>query len=348
MAAASKPDTSKLYDGLSDLYEKAYDLLVHYKKLSKDFSNVKKNLNPSQENSEKKKNEISKNLKFYLGFLAEREKTNLQTNTALANKARNQIRLVGQIRSLRTELAALDKRMKAEKNIDNLYLLDHEKIFLKSKEALRAEKIVLLQRIDRIKLLLKNKLKERFNNYMYSNFDTRYFGEDPDYQNYTGKDIINFLESGPVSEKAAKKSKQINNIKSLENVSNRKTQMEIEIEMIKLESVVKKYNEYEKLFIDKINNIINKERDSDLKRLLFKEVKREKRNNNFVVITDIQGNPVEEKIIDIRRDKFNEFLNSGNTYPKYKKEIAKYKKQIEQLNKKHNYYIKKIDKLKKI
>ena len=54
------------------------------------------------------------------------------------------------------------------------------------------------------------------------------------------------------------------------------------------------------------------------------------------------------EVIDIKRDKFKEFLNSGNTYPKYKKEIARYKKQIDQLNKKHNYILKKIDKLKKI
>ena len=348
MVAVSKPDTSKLYDELSDLYEGAYDLLVGYKKTSKIFSNIKKNLTPSHQNSEKTKNEISKSIKFYLESLKKRERTNLQTNNPLRNQAMYQIQVLDKVKSLQTELAALDKRMKAEKNIDNLYLLDHEKIFLKSKEALRAEKIVLLQRIDRIKSLLKKQLKERFNNYMYSNFDTRYFGEDPDYQNYTGKDIIKFLESGPVSEKAAKKSKQINNIKSLENVSNRKTQMEIEIEMIKLESVVKKYNEYEKLFIDKIEKIINKESDSDVKRLLFKVVKREKRNKNFQVITDNQGNPVEEEIIDIKRDKFKEFLNSGNTYPKYKKEIARYKKQIDQLNKKHNYILKKIDKLKKI
>jgi len=339
------PDTTKFYDELDVLYEEAYDLLVHYKKLSKIFSSTKKNLTPSHENLEKRKNEINKSLKYYLESLAKRQKTNLQTNNPLRNKAMFQIEVVDKLKSLRTELAAIDKRMKTEKNISKDYLLDHEKVYLKSKEVLRARKISLLERINRIKSLLKKQLKDKFKNYIKANFDRRYIGNDPEYK-YTGNHIIKSLESGVISEKAAKKSKQINNIQSLNNVSDRKTQMEIEIEMVKLEEVAKKMNEYEDLFIDKIKKIIDKESNSDVKRLLFEDVKREKRNKNFQVILNNKGKPVEEVITDYKRTALKEFLKSGDTYPKYEKEIAKYNNIVIALFKKHDHILKKIEKLK--
>jgi hypothetical protein len=346
MATGSNSEYSNDEKKLNELYKEGNSLLVSYKKLSKLFSDEKKKKTSSNGNLEKRKEEISKDLKFYLEFLAKREKTNLQTNTPLANKAKNQIRLVTQIRLLRTELAAIDKRMKSEKNINNIYLLDHEKVFLKSKEVLRERKIDLLDKINKLKSLLRKKLKDKFKNYIRENFDSRVFGDDPDYK-FTGKHIIKFLESGPISEKAAKKSKQINDLKSLENVSDRKAQMEIEIEMVKLETVVKKMNEFENLFIDKIIKIIDKENDSDMKRKLFKVVKREKRNQDFKVILNNKGKPIEEEIVDFNKKALKEFLDSGDTYPKYKKEIARFKEIHSNLAKKHENILKKLDKLKK-
>lgn len=345
MAPSSNPDTSNLYNILSKLYEDGNDLLVEYKKISKIFSDRKKNLTNPHENLEKAKKNINKEIKYYLDSLEEVHKRK-NYNVEFRNKAIYQVQVIDKVKLLRAELAAIDKRMKTEKNISKDYLLDHEKVFLKSKQVLRARKIDLLDKINKIKLLLKKKLKEKFKSYIISNFDSRVFGNDPDYKN-NGKRIIKFLEAGEISEKAAKKSKQINDIKSLENVSDRKTQMEIQIEIVKLESVVKKKNEYKNLLIDKIKKIIDKESDSDMKRKLFRLVKREKRNKKFEVITNNQGNPVEEEVVDIRPNAFEEFLASGNTYPKYKKEIARYNEKIDKLDKKQNYILKKIDKLEK-
>ena len=104
---------------------------------------------------------------------------------------------------------------------------------------MKLKKILRAKSINELKLLLKKQLKERFDNYMYSNFDTRVFGDDPDYQDYTGKHIIKFLKAGAISEKAAEKSKQINDLKSLENISDRKAQIELQIELVKLADVKK-------------------------------------------------------------------------------------------------------------
>lgn len=323
MVAASKPDTSKLYNELSKLYENGYDLLVKYKKLSKSFSDKKKNLSPSHENLEKTKKKINQELKNYLDSLEEVHKKK-NSNDDLRKKAIYQVQVIDKVKLLRAELAALNDRMKTEKNNSNQYLLHNEKLFLKSKEILRAKKIDLLDKINRVKLLLKKQLKERFNNYMYSNFDTRVFGDDPDYQNYTGKDIIKFLKSGPISEKAAKKSKQINDLYSLKNVSDRKAQMELQIELVKLGDVQKKYKEYENLFINKIKKIINDEDDDMMKSRLF-TVK-----NNKVVIK-----PTE----------LNEFLNSTTEKSIYQKEIDNYNLKVQKLENKHKMLHRKIAKL---
>jgi hypothetical protein len=344
MAPSSNPDTSNLYNILSKLYEDGNDLLVSYKRMSKIFSDIKKNLANPHENLEKAKKNINKEIKYYLDSLEEVHKRK-NYNVGSRNKAIYEKKVIDQLELLRAELAAIDKRMKTEKNISKVYLLDHEKVFLKSKKVLRVRKIDLLDKINKIKLLLRKKLKEKFEGYIISNFDSRVFGNDPNYKN-NGKCIIKFLKAGEISERAAKKSKQINDLKTLENVSDRKTQMEIQIEMVKLESVVKKKNEYKNLLIDKIKKIIDKESDSDMKRKLFRLVTRQKRNKKFEVITNNKGNPVEEKVVDIRPNAFEEFLDSGNTYPKYKNEIDKYNLKVEKLENKQKMILRKIDKLK--
>ena len=163
---------------------------------------------------------------------------------------------------------------------------------------------------------------------MYSNFDTRVFGgalgEDPDYQNYTGKDIIRFLKAGPISEKAAKKSKQINDLKSIENVSDRKAQMELQIELVKLEDLRKKYKEYENLFINTIKKIIIEEDDHIMKSRLFKQ-----KNNKLV----------------IKLDELDKFIDSTTEKSIYQKEIDKYNLKVQKLGNKHKMLHKKIDKL---
>jgi hypothetical protein len=140
------------------------------------------------------------------------------------------------------------------------------------------------------------------------------------------KRIIKFLKAGAISEKAAKKSKQINDLKSLENISDRKAQMELQIELVKLGDVQKKYKEYENLFINKIMKIIQKEDDDMMKYRLFKVV------NNKVVIK-----PTE----------FDDFLSSTTEKSIYQKEIDKYNLKVEKLENKHKMLVNKINKLQK-
>jgi len=322
MDPSSNPDTSNLVKILSKLYEDANDLLVSYKKISKLFSDKKKNLNNPHENLEKVKKNINKQIKYYLDSIEEVRKRK-SYNIGSQNKAKYEKQVKEQLELLRAELAAIDKRMKTEKNISKDYLLDHEKVFLKSKEVLRARKIDLLDKINKIKLLLRKKLKEKFKRYIISNFDRRVFGNDPNYKN-NGKRIINFLKAGAISERAAKKSKQINDLKSLENVSDRKTQMEIEIELIKLGDVQKKYKEYENLFINKIKKIIDDKDDDMMKYRLFKV------QNNKVVIK-----PTE----------FKEFLSSTTEKSIYQKEIDNYNLKVQKLENKYKMLNRKIAKL---
>ena len=310
MAAVSNFDTKKLYNKLSKLYENGYDLLVNYKKLSKRFTDKKKNLSPSHKNLEIKKEKIKEELKEYLNSLQKLE------------KGEHQKEMKDKVTSLKFEVIAIDQRIKTEKNESKNYILYNEKLFLKSKKILRVRKIYLLKSINELKLLLKKQLKERFDNYIHSNFDTRVFGNDPDYQDYTGKHIIKFLKAGAISEKAAKKAKQINDLESLENISDRKAQMELQIELVKLGDIRKKYKEYEKLFINEIKKIISEEDDDMMKSRLFKVV------NNKIVIK-----PTE----------FDEFLDSTTQEPIYQNKIDEYKLKVKKLENKHKKLVKKIN-----
>jgi hypothetical protein len=165
------------------------------------------------------------------------------------------------------------------------------------------------------------------------------FTDDTNVYTYSVKTIMNYLKSGPISEESSKKSKQINELSTRKNVKNRKNQMEHEILMIKMQKILKKISNLHIQFIKKIKKIIEREDDTNLRRKLFHIIRREKRNDNFQVITNASGNPVMEEIEEINLPEFDKFISSQfqPTIPQteiYQPEIDKYRlKRVKLLDK---------------
>jgi len=231
--------------------------------------------------------------------------------------------------------------MKLEKmvqsNNTDQWWIDLETAFLKEKEIFRENKIKLLEKINKILMSLKKKMGKNYKEFIKELYLNK-LTDDTNTYTYTVKTIMKHLASGPISENAAKKSKKLNELKSRKNIYNRKTQMEIEIEMIKLKDVVEKFGKYEKLFIDRIKKIIDREDDDMMKQRLFQVVTINKINKN--------GKVVKKEVIEVKPTEFKNFISSTNQSSKYHKEIDKYKLILAELFEKDKSIRNRITKLK--
>lgn len=320
---------SVLQENLENYIQQAFESLVDYKKDSKSFNDVKKLMEKNLD-----VDNIVKKIEFYKEQQKKLEKVKLPENQKLS--------LYTKYREQQKKYADLLKH--AQQNNSNKWLVEVEAKFLKKKEYYREKKIKLLMVIKRLLLQLKNKLGlAKFKEYKKQLYLKKLTD---DIFTYDVKTIMKHLESGPISEKAIKKSKQLNELKSIKNVKNRKTQIELEIELVKLKNVVEKFGIYKNKFIDKIKKIIDKRNDDMLKQRLFRVVTRNKRNNNFKVVTNSKGMPVQEQVIDIKPVEFNNFVISKNLPAVYQKEIDKYMLKLNKLNDKNKSIRMKIAKLK--
>jgi hypothetical protein len=310
---------------LDKLIHKSFDNFVNYKITAKKFDDTKKLMEKDLDI-----NEILRKIEYYKEKQIELGKVKMpESNKVLAyNKLREQ----------QKKYAELLKHVK--ENNSNKYLIELEKNFLKGKELFREDKIVLLARINKLLMSLKKKMGvakyKQFISELYLNKLT----DKTNTYTYTVKTIMKHLKSGLISYEASKKSKHLNNIKSRKDVMNRKTQMEIEIEMIKLKDVVKKFDKYEKLFIDKIKKIIDREDDDMMKQRLFQVVTINKRNKN--------GKVVKKEVIEVKPTEFKNFISSTNQSSKYYKEIDKYKLILAELFEKDKSIRNRITKLKRM
>jgi hypothetical protein len=311
-------DVSELQKKLDKLIQKSFDLLVIYKKSAKIYDDTKKLWEKNLDIDE-----ILKKIEYFKQKQKELNKVNMPFNS----KAIAYTKLIEQQKKYK-ELLKYAK----QNNSDN-WLIELEKKFLKGKKLFRDNNLVLLAKI---KKLLKN-LKKKMGPANYKKFISKlYLNKLTDETNtfsYTVKTIMKHLESAQISENASKKIKNFNEIKSRKDIKNRKIEMEIEIEHIKLKNNLKKYDKFKKLFIDKIKKIIDKKDDDMLKQKLFKVVTSNKNENGEVVV---------------KSSEFQKFISSKNQHPAYQKQIDKYNLIMDKLLEKDKLIRKRILKLKGI
>jgi hypothetical protein len=314
----------ELKKNLNQLIESGFNSLVSYKTSSKSYNDMKKLMEKNLDVTE-----IINKIKFYKEQIKKLRKVNLPLNQkdSLFNKYEN-------------ELKKYIKLLKhTQENNSNKWLVEVEKKFLKEKEIFRNTKIIILSAIEKIITQLKiNMGEDKFREYKNKLY-LKTFTDDTNVYTYSVKTIMNYLKSGPISEESSKKSKQINELSTRKNVKNRKNQMEHEILMIKMQKILKKISNLHIQFIKKIKKIIEREDDTNLRRKLFHIIRREKRNDNFQVITNASGNPVMEEIEEINLPEFDKFISSQfqPTIPQteiYQPEIDKYRlKRVKLLDK---------------
>lgn len=254
---------------LDKLIHKSFDLFVAYKKSAKIFDNGKKLMEKDLDIDE-----ILRKIEYYKEKQKQLEKVKMPTS--------NKVLAYNKLREQQKKYAALLKHVK-ENNSDK-WLVHLEKTFLKEKEIFRENKLALLQKINKLLISLKKKIGVAKYKEFIRNLYLNKLTDKTNTYTYTVKTIMKHLASALISEKAAKKSKHLNEIKSRMDVKNRKIKMEIEIEMLKLKNIVEKFGKYEQLFINKIKKIIDKKDDDMMKQRLFQVVTVNKKNKNGKVV----------------------------------------------------------------
>jgi hypothetical protein len=326
-------DIVELQQKLDDLIHKSFDSFVSYKKAAKNYDERKKILERDLDTDH-----IEKMLKLAQSQKKQLNKTGIPLNgkISLYKKFEEQ------------EIYYEDYLKHIKENNTEQWWIDLETDFLKYKEIFRENKIKLLEKINKILMSLKKKMGENYKEFIKELYLNK-LTDDTNTYTYTVKTIMKHLESGKISENAAKKSKKLNELKSRKNIYNRKTQMEIEIEMIKLKNVLEKEEKYKNLFKDKIKKIIDNKDDKKIKNKLFKIVTVNKRNKELKIITNNKGKAIKEEIIYyIDPEEFDKFIGSKNQNIEYQNEIDKYNEKLKKLNDKKKFIENKIAKLKGI
>jgi hypothetical protein len=320
----------ELKSKLNQLIETSFNLFVSYKKASKSYNDMKKLMEKDLDVTQ-----IVKKIEFYKEQQKKLEKVNLPAN--------QKVSLYNKYREEQKKYADLLKH--AQQNNSNKWIVELEKKFLKEKEVYRNGKIRILSSIENVIVQLKiNMGEDKFKEYKNKLY-LKTFTDDTNMYTYNVKTIMNHLKSGPISEESSKKSKQINELSTRKNVKNRKNQMEHEILMIKIQKITKKINKNTIQFINKLKKIIEREGNTDMRRKLFHIIRREKRNENFQVITNANGKPVMEEIEEINVPEFNKLINSKFQLTLLQTEI--YQPEIDKYNLKHAKLLDKVTGLEK-
>jgi len=248
---SSSRGVDKLIENLDKAINKGFQLLVEYKKSAKEYEENKKALKKNMTN---KKKEIDNKLGIIKLKILDAQKSNPKLYMEYGNEEKKLKKL---------------KKLMNETNNDK-FLIEIEKIFLKIKEVYRENKIITLDKIKRLFRELKNKMDTKeYKDYVKQLYGTILTDSTNTYS-YKIKTIMHYLESGPVTEKAAKLATSLNELKSIKNVTSRKKQIEIEIKKIELkkliDSIDKNLKSAKMILSKKLskNNMTN----SDVKKLL--------------------------------------------------------------------------------
>jgi hypothetical protein len=229
--------TTELEQAIKD----GVDLFKYYKALSNDFQEKK--------DFEKYfKNKLNKVLGRRIGISKRKlgPKKLSESDIKLSNL-------------LNSELANKEKDLKSEKNKyeknPEEYIVNSTKKFLKEKEKIRKEKIRILSRIKlALSKLKKNMIAPDIKKYIKYIYDQRY--NIADNKQITFKKLMNHLESGEITEEASKKTKQIEELKTINNIEYRKSEIEYEINKLKKNKEKKPNLQNEKIhLLDEISKI---------------------------------------------------------------------------------------------
>lgn len=233
---ASKSDNIKYYKKeLEEAIKDGVELFKHYKEISKEFQEKQKILMNNTElkkelaNLKEKYDEVKKNIN------AERRKIIENKELATYIKQLHFRNTNVKEKELKNKYEKeLIKRKEAHKKLSEMYLVNYDKKFLKDKEKIRKEKIRILSRIKIALAELKKKMfVPEFKEFIkYLNADSYNIAEN---KQITFKKLMHHLESGEITEEAAKKTKKINELQSINNIDYRKSEIEYEIEKLKKE-----------------------------------------------------------------------------------------------------------------
>ena len=327
-------DIVELQQKLDDLIHKSFDSFVSYKKAAKNYDDSKKLLERDLDTDH-----IEKLLKIVQSQKAQLNKVDITINS---NKASLYKKFDEQ------EIYYRDFLKHRNENNTEQWWINLETAFLKDKEKFRENKIKLLEKINKILMSLKKKMGENYKEFIKELYLNK-LTDDTNTYTYTVKTIMKHLASGQISENAAKKSKKLNELQSRKNIYNRKTQMEIEIEMIKLNNLLKKEKKYKELFKHKIKKIIDNKDDKKIKNKLFQIVTVNKRNKKLDIIKNKNGKAIKEEIISyVDPEEFDKFIGSKNQNIEYQNEIDKYNEKLIKLIDEKKFITNKIAKLKGI
>jgi len=237
--ASNSNDIKYFKKELEEAIEDGVELFKYYKEISKEFQNYKKNSNTElKKGLENLKEKYEKDKKK---IFAERRK--IIENKELKN-------YIKRLHFKNTEVKEIELKNKYEKEskkfkqnyekISEPYLVNFDKKFLKEKEKIRKVKKRILSRIKIALAQLKKKMfKDEFTDFIkYLNGDRYNIANN---KQITFKKLMHHLESGEITEEAAKRIKQINELQTINNIDSRKSEIEYEIDKVKKEK--KKNNE---------------------------------------------------------------------------------------------------------
>jgi len=176
------------------------------------------------------------------------------------------------------ELANEEKHLKSKEykehyeKISEIPLVDFNKTFLKYKKEIRPAKKKILSDILKIGTQLRDIMGlSDFKKLIEKLYKTKY--EVSNNKIITFKTLLHHLESGQVSENVEKTVKKIEELRSIKNITNRKTQMEIGIKKKEIDYLLKEYDKtLESLKKIAASKFPNKEiTNNDINSLLKKE-----------------------------------------------------------------------------
>ena len=234
-------DVKLLINELEKTIDDGVELFKYYKDISKDFQEQQKNLMNNEESKKifaNLKQKYDEEMKLIMaqrkGILKRRQSKKLSESDEKLSKLLN-AELENKEKALENNYKKeLINRKEARKKLSDMYVVPYEKIFLKEKEKIRVEKKRILSRIKIALSQLKNKMfKNEFTDFI------KYLKQEI-YDVSTNKTItftklMNHLESGEITEEAAKRTKKINDLKTINNIEFRKSEIEYEIEKVKKE-----------------------------------------------------------------------------------------------------------------
>jgi hypothetical protein len=255
---ASNSNDIKYYKKeLEEAIKDGVELFKHYKEISKDFQNLQKNLinneelkkiysNLKQKYDEEMKSRIAErkginNLKFVIPNHVREKQLEKADNAERALKNNYEKELI--------------KRKEAHQKLSEMYLVNSNKNFLKEKEKIRKEKKRILSRIKVALSQLKKKIDENAFKKLRKDILTSSYNLADDKQ-ITFTKLMHHLESGEITEEAAKRTKKINDLQTINNIKSRKSEIENEIEKVKKEKKNSKKNNEKNKLLEIKQNII--------------------------------------------------------------------------------------------